>query len=207
MGVVAQRFDLDKDEKTFQIYKDNPDVFEIVAHGLTHRNQINGGAGEFYNIPYKTPMPEQIQESHIQEMKRIFEKYHLDLATKIFFVPWHEGDDNTIKLAEKYGYKLMTQIYIPENNLEYNNGNIIVSNAFVNIKMQELQTEKNISDYNNQLNSLINQGQKNIQIVMHYPNFYPDANSEELIRNITQNQYPQKVRFDFVSERFNYNYY
>jgi len=204
LGVIAQRFYLNKNETVFQIYKDNSDVFEIVAHGYTHRNPITGGSGEFYDVTNKKPIPENIQEWHIQEMKNIFEKYDLNLATKIFFVPWHKGDENTIKIAEQYGYKLMTQTYVPENkenNLEYNNKNIIVSYSVVNIPLKEWQLEKDISNSNKQLNDLINSRQENIQIVMHYPNFYKDANVEDLIKNITQSSYSQRVKFGFVSER------
>ena len=52
LAVIAKRFDNGADSQAYELYQDNSDVFEIVAHGLTHTNQLNSSVkSEFGGLP------------------------------------------------------------------------------------------------------------------------------------------------------------
>lgn len=109
LGVIAQPFKDYADPDTFKIYQNNQDVFEIVAHGLTHgldpaiENVSYNAYGEFNVVsPIKNEtVPAVIQEDHIKKMKQIFQEDNLTTATEIFTVPYHAGNYNTINLSKK----------------------------------------------------------------------------------------------------------
>lgn len=207
LAVIAKTFDEKADPEVFKIYEDNQDVFEIVAHGLTHKNILNSsGQGEFYDITLSTPVTAEVQEEHIKEMKDIFEKHNLTMATKIFIVPWNTGDNNTLYLAERYGYKLIIQAFIPKNNLssyDYDNGRIIVSKSWIDIAMNETLTNEDILKYVNSLDTMTNKNQTDIQIELHPINFNQIQNSDDLLNElVNNNQYKSKIKFGMISDRF-----
>ncbi len=206
LAVVAQLFDQRADSETFKIYQDNQDVFEIVAHGLTHLNPINGSdKGEFFDITYNKPIPSEIQEEHIKNMSKIFKNHNLsNFGNKIFFLPWDAGDENTIKIANRYGYRLITQTYVPNKSLEYKEGNIIVSQNWIGVKMNRTIDSIDIQSYKDRLNDLIKKNQTRIEIMTHPINFNKIEGSEDFIRELVNNNlYKSKIKFSMVSDRLN----
>jgi len=210
LGVIAKPFSENKDSETFKIYQDNQDVFEIVAHGYTHALDSMfadeyGAYGEFYVVSYfssNKSVPINIQEKHIQKMKEIFEKNNLTLATKIFIVPYHSGDDNTIKLAEKYGYRLIVQqLSIPKNYSEKNYKNIIASENFIDIHQDNLFDETDWVKYNIYLNRAINVDQTRIEISMHPINFQILENADNFFKGLVRQDNPW-IKFGMITNRF-----
>ena len=180
LEIIAKAFDKNMDPSVFKIYQDNKDVFEIVAHGYDHLNYIGDTTnGEFggASIDY--------QEDHFQKMLAVFNKYHLDMATKIFFTPWHSGDQNTINLAKKYRYQFLTQWYTPNNKYSLQDGNIFVSYS--------------ISDFN--LNSFKKfSGQSQVEVITHPPDYWKNFYElDKFCQTLTENYHQDKLKFDFVS--------
>lgn len=203
LAVIAKPFDEKVDQDTYQIYLDNQDIFEVVAHGLTHAPIYNKSSGEFYDYVNKKPIPSKIQEEHIKEMMDIFIKYKLtNFGTKIFALPWSYGDQTTIELAKKYGYRLMTQKYIPGTGTEYNDGYIIVSRNWISVDANQTIKPNDIQKYKNGIYKIIKNNQTRIQIISHPINFYKIENSENLIDQIV-NEYVNnsKIRFGMISDR------
>ncbi len=205
LAVIAQPFDKNKDNATFKIYQDNQDVFEVVAHGLTHANPINSShKGEFFDTTDNKPIHPEIQENHIRKMKEIFEKHNLTIATKIFAVSWNAGDNDTIKLAEEYGYKLITQTFVPNKLAEQKYGMIIVSKEMVGISANQTLSDKDIQKALSDIKSLIKENQTKIQIITHPVNYLNDTLSiDKAISEIVNNSADKsRIKFSFISDRF-----
>jgi hypothetical protein len=202
------------DNNVFNLYQDNQNYFEVVAHGFNHKLDQsiideypnNNVYGEFYVFSADTSVPSDIQEYHIKNMKQIFEEYNLTTATQIFTVPYHTGDFNTISLAAKYGYKLIIQkITTPQTFSEIYFGNITNSQDYIDIPQQFNKiNQSQIVSYTDRVNEAIKEGQKRIDITLHTINFgnLTDINSffNQSLTTIKENN--PKVRFDFLSDRF-----
>lgn len=203
LAVIAKNFDERADPDTYQIFLDNQDVFEIVSHGLTHVNPINkSSTGEFYDEPNNKHIPPEIQEDHIRKMRDIFVAHNLtNYGAKIFLLPWSSGDQTTIDLAEKYGYKLITQRFIPVKGSEYNNGYIIVSKNYVSIDMNQTVKSSDILKYKTDIHRILKNNQTRIQIIFHSINFYKMENSDDLINQIID-EYSHKyqIKFGMISD-------
>jgi len=119
LGLIAESFDKNADAKTFSLYQNNKDIFQIIAHGYDHKR------GEFF-APY------DIQETYFLLMIDIYKKNNFYWATKILTLPWNRGNNNTIRLANRLGYKLL----IKKNklNIEYRFDNLRVCSSFLNFK-------------------------------------------------------------------------
>lgn len=119
LAVIAKPFDENADAETLGIYENNRNRFDVVAHGLTHKNPLNytnSPECEFYDDINDIHVPLEIQEQHIKEMKEIFERHNMTRATEIFIAPRYAYDKNTKELAKKYGYKMIglsNIVYIP----------------------------------------------------------------------------------------------
>ena len=207
LGVIAQSFKDYADPETFKIYQDNQDVFEVVAHGLTHNldSEISnyGGYGEFGIVAdWNFSVPAEIQEEHIKKMKEIFDEKNLTMADKIFVVPYHTGDENTIKLAGKYGYKLIVQqLTIPKSYSEQNYGEITATQNFIDIPMKQLLSAEDLKNYSTELNKAINLNQSKIEISFHPINFDVLITTDYFFKQLL-NQSSSKIKFGMISERF-----
>jgi peptidoglycan/xylan/chitin deacetylase (PgdA/CDA1 family) len=206
LAVIAQSFDKYKDNETFRIYQNNQDVFEVIAHGLTHSNPINPNhKGEFYDTTDKKPIHPEIQENHIRKMKDIFEKYNLITATKILVPPWHAGDNNTIDLAENYGYNLIVQGYISNKSYEYKKGEITITKSLIEIPMNQTLSNKDIQEAVKDIIALISKNQTKIQIITHSVNYLNDTllSIDKAISEIVNNSSDKsRIKFSFISDRF-----
>lgn len=172
LATYAEPF-LKKHKETWRIYENNQDLFEIIAFGVNNINPVDKGRkGEFYDITYKQEIPEYMQEEKIKKMKEIFEKNNIKSATEIFLVPWFSGDENTIKIAEKYGYKLIIQENIDKSgNLVMNYNKITASKCYINVPYRENITEKDIKYMKAKIQNLIDNRIKRIYIILHPVNF------------------------------------
>ncbi|MDD5195583.1 MAG: DUF2334 domain-containing protein [Candidatus Omnitrophica bacterium] len=198
LAVIAKPFDSRQDSKTFEVYQSNQDVFEIVAHGFTHRNPINNNNQEFYDTTVKTEVPFDIQEEHIRQMQQIFERHGMPAATKIFILPCAVGDSNTISLAQKYGYKLIVMRGVPHDK---DKRKIIVSDATVGVPMSVFLTEKDISKCKDRFLKLINSGEREIEVYTHFANYRNIESVERLINELKNIDTPGlKKKFGFISE-------
>lgn len=213
LGVIAKPFSESADPETFKIYQDNQDVFEIVAHGYTHAldplfaDESYDAHGEFKIISdflINKSIPINIQEQHIQKMKEIFEKNNLIMATKIFIVPYHSGDDNTIKLAEEYGYRLIVQVLSdPKNYSEKKYKQIIASEDIIDVAQDNFFDETDQVTYNIELDKAILAGQKRIMVALHPINFETSKNTDDLIeRMIAVNYDDPWIKYGMISNRF-----
>ncbi|HTY43765.1 MAG TPA: hypothetical protein VMC80_00795 [Patescibacteria group bacterium] len=207
LGVTARQFEQMKDDETFQLYNNNKNSFEVVAHGLTHSpdpailSQYGyGNYGEFDIVPdLNKSVPAYIQEEHIKEMKDIFLKNNLIMATKIFTVPYHKGDFNTINISEAYGYKLIfEQLSASKNYSTRVYGNITASEDYIDIPSVSSFSDKNFANYTVELNKAIILGQKRIVIAMHPINFDDFDNINYFIGKIVKNNGPG-IKFGMVS--------
>lgn len=203
LAVIAEPFDKRADPEVFKIYEDNQDVFEVVAHGWDHKNYLN--------LPNSTAQSEfgevnpKIQEDHIKRMKQVFEKHNFPLATKILILPFNTGDTNTIEIAERYGYTLMSQWQIPNRNVphEYTFGDITVSNVLVGAKYDDEISDQDIKAFTEKIKDCINGNQKRIQLYFHEVNFYKVENSDQLIKEtVNMQKSNSRIKFDFISRRF-----
>jgi len=203
LAVVAEKFKNYSDPEVFNIYLRNKDIFEIISHGLTHKNPINPEIkGEFNGYLKKMPIPKGIQEEHIKKMRNIFYRKKIYSALKILALPWHAGDKNTIKISSKYKFKLITLIPFKSKKYEIKKGKIIVSKCLVQgIPLKEKLTKSEIKRATNQFKNLISKNQRFIQIYLHLPNFYKKNNTKELINEILKNSNKQ-INFGFISSRF-----
>jgi hypothetical protein len=199
LAVVARTFASERDESVYGMIKDDADRFELGAHGYNHYNNFSKNSGEFYSKGY--PVPYDIQEDHIQAMQRIFNTSNVYYGTKLFFTPGHSGDNNTYYLARKYGYALMTQGYIPDKSSEYYDGSLIVSHLWMDVPMNTTLSNDLVQERKDSLRKFIDNGGKNMQIVMHPVNFYDISNSEEFIKEIVSLKEDYDIKFGFVSER------
>ncbi|MEK6983478.1 MAG: DUF2334 domain-containing protein [Nanoarchaeota archaeon] len=203
LAVIANPFDKKFDPSVFKIYEDHKDVFEIVAHGLTHTNPINSSSiGEFYDITNKKRIPYSIQEEHIKNMSEIFYRYNLTYATKIFVLPFHTGDNNTIQLSKKYGYKIIVQNFISNNGYAYYDGDVLVSREVVGINLSLNLTEADLSKSKADFLRLVKNNRKEIQIFGHLNN-YKGNDMEKLISWIVNNKFKLKLKFGFISKELN----
>ena len=207
LGVIAGRFETNKNAAVFRIYEENSDIFEIVAHGLTHLNPVSPTrTGEFYDATKEESIPEDIQESHIREMKEIFKKHGLREAQEIFFVPWHAGDRKTIEIAERNGYRLITMSPLPDGSRELKLGNIFATSVFLDIVYWKRSfTGEEIQHYCQSFNLLLAGDYKSIEIVMHPYNFATPESSDELIGKLMDevakgSLIGRKIKFGFVSQ-------
>jgi peptidoglycan/xylan/chitin deacetylase (PgdA/CDA1 family) len=192
LGVIAKNFDATEDNKSFSIYENNQDVFEIVAHGYDHKNYLDNASSKEFG----DGIPFEIQEDHIRKMNEIFKERNLTQAAKIFLLPGSRGNNNTIFLANKYGYKLITQSALPGKQ-----GSLIVSDSYMSIPMEE-NIASEIQLAKDHLEDLIKNNETEIQIILHPVNFYKIENSEELIKEIASLRKENKnIRFGFISER------
>ena len=179
LGVIALPFDENKDNGTFDLYQNNKDDFEVIAHGFTHSldqsiidHTSQGAYGEFYVLPVNQSVPYALQEYHIKRMREIFNDYNLTTALEIFTVPYHTGDFNTTLLASKYGYKLIQQkITVPKSFSEINFDGIVSSQNYIDIPQHNYFTIGDVLNYTSQLDRAISMGQKRIDISLHPINF------------------------------------
>jgi len=110
LGVIAKPFDENADSETFSIYENHKDRFDIIAHGLTHKNPLNNSNSpdcEFYDDINDIHVSYEIQEAHFVEMKEIFERRNMTKALEIFVAPRYAYDRNTMIIAKEYGYRMI----------------------------------------------------------------------------------------------------
>ncbi len=209
LGVIAQQFNENSNPETFKIYEDNKDAFEIIAHGLTHGSDViftdefneSGSYGEFYIPSINRHIPADVQEEHIKKMKGIFEKNNLTTATKIFAVPYYEGDENTIKLAEKNGYKLIIQrLSSVQNYTEQHYGQIIALESYVYIPPYNIFSSSDLIIYNNKMMDIMAAGKKNVYISFHQINLEVLENADKFFKNLIEKN--PDVKFAAISSRF-----
>lgn len=214
LGVIAKTFNETMDTNNVNIYQDNKNYFEVIAHGFTHgldqsiidEYPKNDVYGEFYVFSVNSSVPSDIQEYHIKSMKQVFEEYNLTTAIQIFTVPYHTGDFNTTLLAAKYGYKLIIQkITTPQAFSEVKFGNITDTQNYIDIPLEFNRiTQDEITNYTSQLNRAIKAGQRRIDISLHPLNFNNlgdiDSFFNQTLTSIRENN--PNVRFDFLSDRF-----
>lgn len=188
-AVVAEQFQKSKDKNVFKIYEDNQEIFGIIANGWNYKNPNDDKrTGEFYDITMKIPVSYDKQEEKIKNIKDVFEKNNLAGATKIFLVPWYAGDENTIKIAEKYGYKLIIQENIDKNNLIVNYNIIKASKCYVNVPGRVNINDRDIDYMKKRIQGFMDKNIKRIYIVFHPVNFNsPEAVfiTERLINEIS----------------------
>jgi len=211
LAVIAKQFDSVKDNETYQVYLDNKDVFEIVAHGWDQSNPINKNTlkGEFATIGSSVQsIPLATQQSLFNNMTSIFKKYDLPLAQKIFVVPGYAGDNTTLTLAQKEGYKMVVMNY-PAKTLEYKSDSLIVTKAFPSSALNEWDGKNSVSGYPKELIGLISGGQKFVELPLYPWNFDYIASLDKSIgdivaasKNYTQNT-KQKIVFGFMSKELN----
>jgi len=223
LGVIAFPFRYSMDNDTFSIYKNNQDVFEVIAHGFTHRldssiinpinesfyseyqNKTNSSIyGEFYVFPINKNVPINIQEDHIKRMKEIFQEFNLTTATQIFTLPYHTGDFNTTILADKYGYSLILQkVNVPKSYSEVKFGRIIASENYIDILPTDIIfTNNDVLDYNSKLNNVISLGQKRIDVSLHPINFQNLSAVDNFFGQILS-QKNSNIVYRMLSDRFN----
>ena len=179
LAVIAQAFDLHQDPAVFKLYQDNQDVLEVVSHGFDHVHYLNDADnGEFggADVDY--------QEDHFKRMIAIFNKYHLTMATKILFTPWHGGDQNTINLAKKYNYKFLTQMYTT-GGIVYYGQDITISSSIA-------------TDDISRLNHFI--GQKQVEVVSHPEDFNTISHLETFIQQLKKLPSAKRQKYGFVSQ-------
>ncbi|MEM4260304.1 MAG: DUF2334 domain-containing protein [Candidatus Woesearchaeota archaeon] len=208
LAVIASSFEKNSDPELVHLYENNRDILEIGAHGYTHQNPINKfGKGEFFNLDSNTSIQYDIQEYHIKKMKTVFAQKNIVTGTKIFFVPWHAGDNNTIDIAERYGYEILTQRNLqgnsPSYNTSYNNTfyyykQIMVTPILIGVKMNETLTESDVLGYMDSIYNVKKRKLQYLEIVFHPVNFYEINSTEKLISQIVAN-FSSNSRFDFVS--------
>lgn len=203
LAVIASRFENNADPEVIQLYENNKDILEIGAHGYNHQNPNNRfGKGEFFNLDSNTSVQYNVQEDHISKMKTVFAQNNIDTGTKIFFVPWHAGDNNTIDIAEQYGYEIMTQRHLPSSSPFYYYKNIIVTPILIGVKMNETLTESDISDYMDSIHNVKKRKLHYLEIVFHPVNFYDINSTEKFVRGVVTN-FSSSAQFDFVSTALN----
>lgn len=200
LAVIAEKFDSCRNEEVFKVYSDNRDVFEIVAHGLTHLNSSDGShKGEFFDLTTSKKISRVVQDEKIKKMRSIFKSYGIIEATEIFVVPHIAGDENTIALSKKYGYSLLVQSYVPFNIIEYLSGRLIVSRSTVSMPSGDFQDDEIIQKFL-QIKKLLRF--RNIQIAFHPLNFSNTEEIEAILEKIialrTENP---DIYFDFISKR------
>ena len=179
LGVVASHLPK-KNKETYKVYEDNKDIFEIIANGFNYANPVESKrTGEFFDISIKKEIPVNLQEEKIKNMKEIFEKDGITTGTSIFLVPYYAGDEDTIKISEKYGYKLIIQENIKSNNLVENYDTITVSKCYINIPNRVNITDRDINYMKNRMQKFMNSRIKRIYVVFHPVNF----NSPEALRD------------------------
>jgi hypothetical protein len=208
LGVIADSLQGDFDNLSFSLYKENPNSFEIIAHGWTHYldpsiNITNASHGEFYIFGVNKSVPFLIQEEHIKIMSQIFKNFNITTGDEIFTVPYHTGDFNTTLIAGDYGYKLILQkITTPQtfSEIKYGNG-IVDSQVYVDIPEYNNFTSEDIINYSYQVNKAIQLGYKRIDISFHQINFQYLQNIDSFINEIINSQ--SNTSYKFLSERFN----
>jgi len=208
LGVIAQPFSENYDPETFKIYQDNQDIFEIVAHGLTHASDLSfidkpnesGSYGEFHILPTDISVPANIQDEHIKKMRGIFERYNMTSATQMFTVPYYDGDENTISMAEANGYKLIIMQLSPvQIYTERKYGNIIASENYVFVHPFNIFNVADLIIYNKKMGEIENAGQKNVYMSFHPVNFESLDNIDKLIKEVIYKN--PDVKFVKVSSR------
>ncbi len=198
LGVIAQPFDEKADPVTYLLYEEHQDVFEIVAHGYTHSNPLDGKhTGEFFDVTTKKSINSSIQEEHIKQMAAIFKKNNLQQAGKIFVVPWLAADSSTILLGKKYGYTKIIKSSVPDLSMEELVPDVKISRDYLAIPMKESLSIKEIDQWVNKVIELAD-NQKRIQIILHPLNLEKIENSETFIYEMVKlaqrkNKYPIKI--------------
>jgi len=163
-----------KHKDAWTVYENNKDVFEIIAFGYNNVNPVDSKrSGEFFDITTKKQIPPELQEEKIKNMKGIFEKNNIMPAMQVFLVPWYAGDENTIKIAEKYGYKLIIQENIGGNagDLVKNYETITASKCYVNAPNRYNITDRDINYMSKKMQKYFDNRIKRIYIVFHPVNF------------------------------------
>ena len=212
LGVIALPFDENSDDETFDIYKNNQDVFEIVAHGFTHgldtsiadQYPLDSVHGEFYVLPIDKNVPLNIQRYHILRMRDIFGKHNLTLATEIFVTPYHAGDFNTTLLLGQYGYSFVEQkITSPQTFSEIKFGNITETQDYIDLPLRNYYTKEDTDNYNLNLSKAIAAGQNKIDIKLHPINFENLESADYFIGQLVSSmKNSSDIKFDFISDRF-----
>jgi hypothetical protein len=135
-------------------------------------------------------------------MKETFQKYNLTIATQIFTVPYHTGDENTINLAKKYGYKLIEQkLTIPKTYSEKNDSGIIATQDYIDVPLKDILGIQDSMNYSIELNKAINLKQNRIMVSLHPVNFHIFMDTDYFFKKII-NQTDTKIKFGFISDRF-----
>jgi hypothetical protein len=204
LSVVAQKFETYMDPEVFRIYESNQDIFEIAAFGLTAINPVNPNSrGEFYNLQLKESVPYDAQENNIKKMMEIFEKRSIYTATQIFIVPYNAGDENTIKIALKYGYKLIAQNPVPDGTLIQNYENsIIVQNSYAVVPGKANISDKEIDAIDKKIQQLIDKNSTRIQVVFNTNNFITQEaglSADRVISAITTTYKNTAIKFGKIS--------
>lgn len=210
LGVIARRFQNDGVQDTYQLFENNQDVFEIVAHGYTHRHPDDVPPpapitmrGEFYDITNRRPMTYEFQADHILQMKNIFQARDLEAATKIFLVPWSAGDLNTIQIAKDYGYKVLSQSFTPTKSNEYNADGMLISKVMVGGIFKQQLTDEDIENFKQNIYRLIEQGETRIQLLTHDINYIETEYLDKLLDEVVNdNLYRERIKYDFLSNAY-----
>jgi len=177
LAVIAKRTDSAVDPAVLDIYTMNQEAFEIIANGLTYNNDINrDDRGEFFNLLTKSPVAYEVQEQHIRDMRENLSQRGMYAATQVFIVPWGAGDEDTIRIAEKYGYRLIVQNTVPDGTLMQNyDSRIIVLNAGVGVPGSA--NDWDLESLDKRIQQLIDKNATRIQVVFSPWDFYTQENS------------------------------
>jgi hypothetical protein len=133
-------------------------------------------------------------------MKGIFEESDMTAATQIFAVPYYVGDENTIKMAEKNGYKLIImQISPVQIYTERKYGNIIASENYVFVQPYNIFNAADLIIYGKKVRDIKSAGQKNVYMSFHPVNFESLDNIDKLIKEVIYKN--PDVKFVKVSSR------
>ena len=136
-------------------------------------------------------------------MKAIFENQNMQMATKIFLVPWSAGDANTIQIAKDFGYKLMTQNYTPNKSTEYDADGILISKVMVGGIFKQQLTDADIESFKQNIYRQIESGETRIQLLMHPVNFIEPQYIDRLLDEIiNDNLYRERIEYGFLSNAY-----
>jgi hypothetical protein len=175
LAVRAKPFKLNHSDEVLSLYKNNKNIFEVVAHGYTHKSCIN----ETSVLEFDDCSP-WVQRDHIKKMKDVFIKYNMTEAQYIFASPGHSGNIFTAWLLKIYGYTFATM------RQSYNVKGLRVSDSMCYALYQENFTEGNI-EYMVHWNCDM--------IILHNINFKYDA-VEKLLHRLNETNHTYR----FISE-------
>lgn len=207
LALVPKPFDTSKDNETYKFYLDHRDVFEVVSHGYNHANPINSTSmkGEFSIIGSTVKsVPLAVQQGLFGNASAIFKKYGMASAEKILILPGYAGDNNTLSIANKAGYKLVVMNF-PSNVSEYRYGNLIVSKSMPISALNEWDRKNSLSSYGSELVGFAGKKQGFVLLPLYSSNFVDLPALESSIadiKNKSESYTGREIVFGFISEKY-----